>query len=237
MRYNLTGFNRVFTKHIPSYELWRENLHNFFYNDDYDPAIRDEYYDILLENFQSLQELLQYGYLTDEHSGLFTFDKPEMKSLHTFNLSNLVRRNHQYFYKKKIRTICADFGILNIQVQLCGLDLVGTLIPPDAFAGSILAVIGNKCHPYSFKDNIDADVVFAAHIFSVEQTAFSNWNVLTEYKAEGKEIYFTTSTFSELKKFVSYDRIQQVENPSEVYHKDAYSNLDLGLSNKIYKLV
>ena len=87
------------------------------------------------------------------------------------------------------------------------------------------------------KDNVDADVIFAAHIFSVEQTAFLNWSVLEEYKAQGKEIFFTTSTFAELKKFVSYDKIRQVENPIEVYDKDVYSNLDLGLSNKIYKIV
>jgi len=237
MRYNLSAFEVIFDKTIPSYMEWREGIHDFFNNENYDSAILDEYYNHLIEDIWSIYELVRKGYLIEPHSGLFTFDNPEMKGIHSFNLANMVRRNHQYFHNKKLRTITTDYGMVNIQIKLCGLELHSALMPKKNLAGAVLATIGNKSYPYSFVDDIEADVVLAANVFDNPEYSLTNWESLLANQEEGREVFFTTNTFGDLKNFIDYSKIELVENPSEIYDDDAYSNLDLGLSNKIYKLI
>lgn len=237
MRYNINPFYDLLDETVPSRDTWRERFKMFFENTNTDKALLDLYYNLLINNYNNLYPLLITGYLIDPYSGLFTFDEPFMKGLHTFNMANFIRRNHIFFNKKSIKTISADFGLTNIQIKQCGLKLTNVSLPIQCIPGSALLVIGNYSTPYEFKNEDDPDVIFASHVFDTEDSAWENWNMLFDLSIQGKDVFFTSSTFNELKKFINYDRIQQMEIPSEIYDSETYSSLDLGFMNKIYRIV
>lgn len=142
-----------------------------------------------------------------------------------------------FFYKKTIKTMTTDFGVLNIQLKQCGLELNSVSIPIYSIPGAALLVIGNDCMPYEFRNEDDCDVVIACNVFNTEDEAWENWNTLFDAHLSGKKVFFTSPSFKELRKFINYDRIQQIENPVEIYDKEVYSNMDYGYANKIYKIV
>lgn len=238
MRYNLTPLLEEIDESIPSYEDWHKKISTFFTKSNSPPETLDMYYGFLTNNLWTIKPTLEEGYLVDEYSGLFTMNTPHTRTLHTFNLANFVRRNHQHFYKKKIRTITTDYGMVNLQLKLCGLDLISVLVPLENYAGAVLAMIGNKVPTYDIKGSDETeDVIFASSIFNTEEEAYDNWNMLLDQHINGKEVFFTTHTFKFLQNHILYDRIEQVEDPHQIYDKDTYSNLDYGFHNKIYRIV
>lgn len=223
-------------RNVPSSDIWKERIEKFFANEHYEPILQDQYYNILLGNIQSIRYTLNHGYLIDDYSGLFSFDTPETKSFHAFNIANFVRRNHRHFFKKSIQTMCADYGMLNIQIKLCGLDLQSAALPSNNLVGGVLAVIGNDCTPYPFV-NEECDVIFASNVFNEEEQAYRIWSFLYEKHSRGKEVFITSNSFHHLKHIVSYDKLKLMENPSEIYDAETYSNGDLGYMTKIYQII
>lgn len=237
MRYNLSPLLDVHLEELSNTGVWKDRIKAFFNNENYDPKLLDQYYDILIDNYEHYIQLINYDYIIDEYSGLFTFDTPEKKTIHTFNLANFVRRNHLFFDKKSIQTMVLDYGIVNVQLKLCGLNLKSTAIPKDSQAGAVLTVIGNDCPPYDFTYH-DCDVIIAANIFNGEEDAWRNWNLLLDSRLiKKKEIFFCSNSFADLQKYINYDKIEQVEDPTQVYDEHTYANTDLGYMTKIYRIV
>lgn len=240
MKYNLSPILNVVNEHAPNSQQWRNKIERFFskdYSEEAGSAV-DNYYDILLVNLGHIVPYLRCGYLIDEYSGLFTLNTPNCKMLHTFNLANFIRKNYLYFNKKSIRTVSMDYGILNVQIKECGLNLSSTTLAQAQYLGAVLTVIGNESIPYVINAPApNFDVIFAAHIFNTEDEAYNSWTSLFDAHLTGKEVFFTTTSFKELKKFVNYDRIKLMEKPNEIYDKELYSNLDYGYGNKIYRIV
>lgn len=240
MRYNLSPFELLLDETVPSFQEWNKKVHSFFNSEHHSEELLDYYYNLLTKDYYSIKPLLCGGYFVDDYSGLFTFDTQATKFIHSFNMANFVRRNYIHFNKKKIQTFSMDYGMLNVQIKQCGLELVGGSLPPLTHTGAILAMIGNECSPYPIGTYIDlpeCDVFIASNIFRAEDEAHRNWNFLMDAHSKGKEVYFTSNTFKELQKFVDYDKIEQLEDPTAIYDKEVYSNLDYGYSNKIYRIV
>jgi hypothetical protein len=240
MKYNLSPFEILLNENVPSSDNWKDKFNRFFNNENFSKEILDYYYNILIKDYHSIVPLLKSGYFVDEYSGLFSFDTPATKFMHGFNLANFVRRNYIHFNKKKIQTFSMDYGVLNIQIKQCGLDLAGGCIPPLTYTGAILAVIGNECSPYAFGTYVnlpECNVIIASNIFRVESEANRNWNFLMDAHSKGMEVYFSSNTFIHLLKIIDYDRIEQLEDPTQIYDKEVYSNLEYGYSNKIYRIV
>jgi hypothetical protein len=233
-RYNLNPLDDLFNDRVPSFEDWRKNIHEYFNNPKYDTQLLDEYYDALICDIHTLPELLSYGYLIDDYSGLFTLNNPQMIGKHTFNLANFIRRNHPKFGPKTLFTVCADYGIVNVQIKLCGLALCHATIPAKNRSGQALVNIGNHCPPYKNRDYRQFDVVFASNVF--QDNPSDIWNTLVHYRRIGKEVYFTTDTFSRLTNVIDYDRLEAAENPAEIYDKDTYADLSRGYMYRIYRL-
>jgi hypothetical protein len=239
MKYNLSPFDQLIDETIPSHKDWIGKFHRFFDSPFHDGELLDYYYDILMQDYYSVKPLLQSGYFIDEYSGIFSFDTNAVKFIHSFNLANFVRRNYIHFNNKKIQTYCMDYGSLNIQIKQCGLNLVGGSLPPLTRTGAVLSVIGNESSPYAFGTYInlhECDVIIASNIFRQEDEAIRNWNFLLDCHANGKEVYFSSNTFRELTKIVDYNILKQLENPTEIYDEEVYSNLEYGYSNKIYTI-
>jgi hypothetical protein len=234
MRYNFNPLYDVFNDTVPGHEAWRENIYNYFHNETYDQDLLDDYYDALICDIHKLPALLANGYLIDSYSGLFTLNDPELVGKHTFNMANFVRRNHPRFGSKTLFTVCVDYGILNVQIRLCGLSLCHATIPAKNRAGQALVTIGNHCAPYKNRDYRQFDVVFASNIF--QDNPSDIWNTLCHYRGLGKEVYLTTDTFSRLTNVIDYDRLELAENPAVLYDKDTYADLNLGYMYKIYRL-
>lgn len=240
MKYNLTPLIDTIDETIPSYKEWQEKIDTFFMKSNSPPETLDMYYNFLVNNSWVIKPCLQEGYLVDDYSGLFTLNTPHTRGIHTFNLANFVRRNHQHFYKKKIRTITMDYGMLNLQLKLCGLELTTVFLPLTSLAGAILTMIGNKVPTYDVKasDNMEEEnVIFASCIFNTDEQAYDSWNMLLDEHIKGKEVYFSTQTFNFLQNHILYDRIEQVEDPHKIYDGETYRNLDYGFQNKIYRIV
>lgn len=233
-RYNLTPIDDVFNESVPSWQDWRENIHSYFNNEEYDTELLDEYYDAIICDIHKLPELLSYGYLIDDYSGLFTLNNPELVGKHAFNMANFVRRQHLKFGAKTLFTVCADYGILNIQIKLCGMQLCHATIPQKNRSGQALINIGNHCAPYKNKDFRQFDVVFASNIF--QDNPSDIWNTLCWYRNARKEVYLSTDTFSRLTNVIDYDRLELAENPAEIYDKDTYADLNRGYMYRIYRL-
>ena len=237
MRYNLTPFYDLLDETVPSRETWHTRLKMFFDNPHSNKSLTDLYYNVLLNNYHTLKPMLDCGYLIDEYSGIFSFNTPEMRGAHTFNMANFIRRNYMFFNDKPIRTLTMDYGVLNIQIKQCGLNFSGTKMPVYSIPGAALLTIGNGCAPYPFETEQEPQVIFACNIFNTEDEAWENWNTLFDAHIFGKDVFFCSANFSELKKFVNYDRIKQMETPSEIYDPELYSNGDLGYMTRIYRII
>ena len=237
MRYNLSPFDNVFNPDISSHKIIKDRLHTFFNNEKINSSISDQYYDILIEGYQQIPFIINSETLVDEYSGLFTFNTFDMESRHSFNLANFIRRNYLNFANRKIRTLCSDYGLLNMQIKQCGLTLSNVEIPKHSQVGAVLAVVGNDVYPYSLDIQNEYDIIFASNVFEQSDQAWENWNMLFDEHLSGKEVYFSSNTFYHLKGFLNYDRIKQVENPIEIYDKHIYAMEEYGYRHKIYKIV
>lgn len=237
MRYNLTPLLEEIDESIPSFEDWKKKIHLFFSNPHYDGELKDRYYNILLQSLPDINPFLKQGYLIDEYSGIFTINSPETRFLHTFNLANFIRRNHQYFYKKRIKTYAMDYGVLNVQIKQCGLELEGSVLPFFNMLGIIFTVIGNQCSPFFISGEDNEDVLIVSCMFNNDDQAYQMWNYMLDSHLDGKDVFFSSQTFEYLQNHVIYDKIKQVEDPTKIYDKEVYSNLDYGFQNKIYQIV
>lgn len=236
MKYNLSPIYDVLDESVPSADEWKEKFHLYFSNPHYDSKLIDMYYDLLLNNLSLTGMTLKCGYLVDEYSGLFSIDVPTIKYSHPFNMVNFIRRNHGHFNKKRIATISSDYGLMNVQILQCGLDLVFSSIAFEHWLGMALINIGNQCKPYMPGVN-EFDVLFVANSFNTEGAALANWNFMIDNHLDGKEVYFTTQSFKELRKHFIPEKIQQVEDPNSIYDAVDYANIDMGYMNKIYRIV
>lgn len=231
--YNLHPILTAIDRKIPSCYTWMDRIENWFDNDDFDGGMRDYYYNMLLTYNKDISPLLSQGVLIDEYSGLFTLNTDQTKYKHTFNMANFVRRNHLYFKNKRIATVCRDYGIINTQIRMMGLDLTFSQLPFENFLGSALVMIGNECPPYNVGIG-EYDVLLVCNSIENNDDARLTWNMMLDNRLDGKEVFFTFPTFRDLQNHILYDRIYQVENPEQIYDKDAYENVDLGLQHKIY---
>lgn len=238
MNYNLTPITNLLDNRIPNSNVWKDRIESFFGNEEYDSELQDWYYNALITNTKDVVGILSSGQLIDSYTGLFSFDTLTAKYNHTFNVALFISSHYQHFYGKKILTVCADYGILNIQMKLCGLDLVSSVQKEYLNVGSVLACIGNNCPPYPINkfDFPEEDVVFMCSVFSDEDLSYKNWVFMVEKKLEGKEVFFDSSSFFQLKNFINYDKIEVVIDPRKVYNEEDYSNMSYGYMNKIYRL-
>ena len=163
---------------------------------------------------------------------------PHTVSTHSFNMAKFISDHYQHFFSKKILTVCADFGILNIQAKMCGLNIVSSIQKEYLNAGTVLACIGNNCPPYPINkfDFDEEDVIMMSCVFQDEDLAYKNWEFMLDKRLDGKEVFFTSNTFEHLRRYVNYDKIELVIDPSKVYLPDDYADLTYGYSNKIYRL-
>ena len=236
MKYNLDTIYGYLDETVPSANDWKEKFHLYFNNPHYDPVLLDNYYRLSIDNLVSMRNMLRCGYLIDEYSGLFTLDVPDVKYTHAFNMANFIRRNHVYFNKKRIATISNDYGLMNIQIIQCGLDLVFSSLPFENWGGMMMINIGNNCRPY-LPSVAESDVFFFSNVFATEQQAYANWNFMIDKHLDGKEVFFSTNDFEQLKKFSIPKKMEQVEDPQSVYDDEHYANIDMGYMNKIYRIV
>ena len=238
MIYNLSPLQTLLNDRVPNANVWKERFDSFFSNEDYDSELQDWYYDKLINNIDEVQELLVSGCFIDPYTGLFSFDTSSTKHCHSFNLALFISSHYQHFYGKKILTVCADYGILNIQMRLCGLNLVSSVQKEYFNTGTVLACIGNNSPPYPINkfDFPEEDVVFMSCVFQDVDLAYKNWQFMVDKKIQGKEVFFTSNTFFYLKNYIKYDAIEPVIDLREVYSEEDYSNMSYGYMNKIYRL-
>lgn len=238
MKYNLTPFLTLLTERVPNADVWRERFTSFFNNEDYDPELTDWYYDKLINNVWDVEQMLKSGCLVDEYTGLFSFASSNIETAHSFNAALFVSGNVGHFYKKKILTICHDYGILNVQMKLCGLDVVSSVQKEFLNPGTVLTCIGNNSPPYPINrmEFPEEDVVFLSSVFDDDELAYVNWNYMLDKRLEGKEVFFTSNSFYHLRRYINYDRIDLVADPKKVYKPDDYADLSYGYMNKIYRL-
>lgn len=234
MRYNLSPFDNVFNTDISTHNIIKGRLHSFFNNAN---SVTDQYYDILINGYYLIPFIINSETLVDEYSGLFTFNSVDMSTRHSFNLANFIRRNYLNFANKKIRTLCSDYGLIDMQIKQCGLTLSNVSIPYFNHVGAVLAVIGNDCYPYSLDISGEYDIIFASNVFETPDQAWENWNMLLDEHVSGKEVYFSSNSFDYLKNFANYDRIELVENPIDIYDKNIYAMGEYGYRHKIYKII
>lgn len=238
MYYNLNPLLNLLTPERPNAQNWRERIQWFFDNEEYDGELQDQYYDILINSVQDFDYFIHKGTLTDSYTGLFTIPSPSIEGLHSFNLAKFINDNYQHFFKKKILTLCADFGIMNIQAKLCGLDIVSSVQKQNLNAGTVLTCIGNNCPPYPINkfEFEEEDVLIMSNVFDDEDLCYKNWQFMLDKRLDGKEVFFSSDTFFELKNYMDYSRIELVMDPMKVYQPEDYANLIYGYTNKIYRL-
>ena len=245
MRYNLTPFYNLLTPEIPSHETWKERFTEFFEKEQTEPLYDqyvDQFYEQMLIDIDEVNIILRSRTLIDEYSGLFSFHTPDTAYIQTFNMANYIRRNTNYFYGKTLCTISRDYGTVNNQIKMSGLNLGAGVLPWETRVGGIISMIGNKSpaypiYPMFVYGRPDIDVYFLNHMFISDQEAHLHWNAAFDMFLDGKEVYFTTNKFEHLQNHALLDRIEQVEDPLEIYSNDDYSNLEMGYSNKIYRIV
>ena len=238
MIYNLTPILDQITPEIHNRDIWIDRITSFFNNHEHEPSLQDSYYDILIKNADNpVNFMLSKGYLIDPYTGLFTFDLDFVRSKHSFNIAGFVSSNYQYFHKKKIMTICSDYGMMNIQMKLAGLDVVSGVQKDYLNVGTVLACIGNNSPPYPInKFDVEEDVLFLSCVFDEEDLAYKNWEMMLEKKIDGKEVFFTSDTFFNLRNYINYDRIEPVIDPKDVYKEEDYADTAMGYMNKIYRI-
>jgi hypothetical protein len=238
MIYNLSPIFRFLMPENANSQIWRDRITSFFKNEEYDAELQDQYYDILINSPLEVDFFLNKGILVDEYTGLFSLPSPYIEGKHTFNLAYFISRNYQHFYNKKILTVSADFGILNIQAKLCGLNIVSSIQREFLNAGTVLACIGNNCPPYPINkfDFEEEDVVIMSCVFEDIDLAYKNWEFMLDKRLDGKEVFFSSNTFFHLKDYINYDRIELINDPDKEYRPEDYAELTYGYTNKIYRL-
>jgi len=238
MIYNLEPIKILITENTPSGDIWIERLNHFFAQDDYDPYLTDWYYDKLINNISEVKSLLNNGYFIDPYSGLFSFPSLNIEANHSFNLAYFINKNPQQFFGKKILTLCSDFGIVNIQAKMCGLNVVSAIQKEYLNVGSILCCIGNGAPPYPINkfDFEQEDVMILSCVFQDDDLSYKNWEMMVDMKAQGKEVFFTSNSYFFLRKYMNYDKIELVIDPKKVYNEDDYADMAYGYMNKIYRL-
>lgn len=237
MIYNLSPLLNILTPEIPNRKVWEEKIVSFFENKDYDPALQDWYYDTLVSYNLHVKNFIKNGYLIDPYTGLFTFDTPQLRGSHSFNMAHFISSNYQHFYQKRILTLSHDYGMMNIQLKMCGLNLVSAVQKEYLEIGSALACIGNNCPPYTINNfDVEEDVILLSCVFQEEALAYKNWEFMLDKRLDGKEVFFTSNTFNHLRQFINYDRIEPLIDPQEVYKEEDYADMTYGYMNKIYRL-
>ena len=238
MIYNLNPFLTLLDESVPNAGVWRERFVSFFNNQEYDPELMDWYYNKLINSFHDVEVLLKSGCLVDSYTGLFSFDNPEVEGAHSFNLALFISGNAGHFYKKRMLTICHDFGILNVQAKLCGLDIVSSVQKEYLNPGTVLACIGNNSPPYPINhmEFPPEDVLILSNVFQDDELSYTNWQYMLDKRLEGKEVFFTSNSFYFLRRYINYDRIELVTQPNKVYNPEDYANLSYGYKNYIYRL-
>jgi hypothetical protein len=223
---------------VPNVGTWSERFLQFFSNEDYDAALQDWYYDKIIDNINEVQELLNAGYFVDPYTGLFSIPSPHIEATHSFNLAHFIGKHPQHFFGKRILTVCADFGMLNIQAKLSGLNIVSSIQKEYYNVGTVLACIGNNSPPYPINvfDFPDEDVVFMSCVFQDDDLAYKNWEFMMEKRIEGKEVFFTSNSYFYLRRYMNYDKIELVIDPRTVYNEEDYSDISYGYMNRIYRL-
>lgn len=238
MIYNLSPILNLLTPDRTNASVWRERIQSFFTNEEYDAELQDWYYDILISNLGEIDYLFNVGIMVDSYTGLFTVPASMIESNHSFNIAYFISTYYQHFFGKKILTVCNDFGILNIQAKLCGLNIITTIQKNYLAAGTILTCIGNNCPPYIINNfDIDnEDVIIMSNVFEDDELAYKNWQFMLDKRIEKKEVFFSTGSFHHLKNYINYDRIESVLDPQKIYRPEDYADLTFGYMNKIYRL-
>ncbi len=238
MIYNLSPLLNLLTSERPNAEIWKERITSFFANKDYDADLQDWYYDTLVNNIDEFDFLIFKGIKVDSYTGLFSISLPHIDGAHSFNVAKFIADHYQHFFGKKILTLCADFGILNIQAKMCGLNIVSSVQKEYLNTGTVLSCIGNNCPPYPINkfDFDEEDVIIMSCVFHEEELSYRNWEFMLDKKLDGKEVFFTSDTFEHLRHYMNYDKIELVIDPTKIYHPDDYADLSYGYSNKIYRL-
>ena len=174
----------------------------------------------------------------DPYTGLFSFSSFDIESSHSFNLAYFISKNYQHFFRKKILTVCADYGILNVQMKLCGLDVVSSVQKETFNVGTVLACIGNNSPPYPINkfEFPEEDVLIMSCVFQEDDLSYKNWEYMIDKRAEGKEVFFTSNTYVHLRKYMNYDKIELGVDPQKMYNSEDYSDITYGYMNRIYRI-
>lgn len=238
MHYNLSPLLSILNENVPSADTWHDRFTSFFANTDYESDLQDWYYDKLVTNVSGVSKLLRNGYFVDPYTGLFSFTSPHIEATHSFNMAMFIERNAQHFYGKKVLTVCADFGMLNIQLKLCGLNLVSSVQKEYFNIGTVLACIGNNSPPYPINkfDFEPEDVLIMSCVFQDDDLAYKNWEYMIDKRQQGREVFFTSNSYVFLRKYMNYDKIELVIDPKSVYNSESYSDISYGYMNRIYRL-
>lgn len=239
MTYNLSPILSLLNENTPNAEVWRDRITSFFSNEEYDSELQDWYYDKLINYTYEVSSFFANGYFVDPYTGFFSFPSAHIEASHSFNMALFISANHQHFFKKNILTVCGDFGILNLQIKMSGLNLVSSVQKEYYNVGTILACIGNNSPPYPINklEFPEEDVIFMSCVFQEDELAYKNWEYMLDKRAVGKEVFFTSNTYFYLRRYMNYDRIEVVADPRKVYKPEDYADLSYGYMNKIYRLV
>ena len=238
MNYNLSPFYNSLELDNPNYNNWIHKFDKFFSNEQADPALQDEWYNYLIEDIYKVKELLKRGYLIDDYTALATFDDPFIGNKNSFNMAHYIQRSYDRFIRRNVVTVVGDYGITNIQLQLCGVRVVSSIMEKENIIGSILTAIMNEGIPYPINHYHfpKEDIIIACSVFDSEERAWHNWQALLDQKLSGKEVYFTSSEHCSLKKFMNYDIIELIESPLDVYEAKDIEDLKYGYTHKIYRM-
>lgn len=237
MIYNLSPIVSLLKEDTPNAATWKSRIEYFFNNEEYDPVLQDQYYDILLSGIPAVEFCFNTTPVIDDYTGLFSFPSEYIQGSHSFNIALFISQHYQHFFKKKILTVCADFGMLNIQMKLSGLNIVSAVQSEFYNIGSVMACIGNNAPPYPINlfEFPEEDVLFMSCVFQDEDLAYKNLEMMIDKRLAGKEVFFTTNTFSHLRNYLNYDMIEPIIDPKDVYHEEDYGNIPMGYMNKIYR--
>lgn len=228
----------LLTERVPSADTWRNRFTSFFNNEEYDGELQDWYYNKLIANIDEVRSYLENGYFVDPYTGLFSFPSQYIEAAHSFNVALFISQHHQHFFGRKILTLCSDFGMMNVQMKLCGLDVVSSIQKEYLNVGTILTCIGNDSPPYPINrfEFPEEDVLFASCVFQDDDLAHANWEFMVDKRTEGKEVFFTSNSYFFLRRYMNYDMIELIIDPKKVYKPEDYADISYGYMNKIYRL-
>jgi hypothetical protein len=238
MIYNLSPITNLLTPDLPNRDVWRERIQSFFHSQEYDAELQDWYYDKLISNISEVDQLLRGINYVDPYTGLFSMPSPHIEATHSFNFAKFISDHYQHFYGKKILTVCADFGILNIQAKFSGLNLISSIQKEYYNIGTVLTCIGNNCPPYPINkfDFEEEDVIMMSCVFQEDDLTYKNWEFMLDKRLNGKEVFFTSNTYVYLRRYMNYDKIELVIDPKKMYNSEDYADISYGYMNKIYRL-